>query len=140
MEGDLFGLNFSVFDIDLVTNQNNWNLLTDSSQIFVPFLDIGVGDTGTDIEHDDSTLSIDVVSVSESSELLLSSCVPNIEYYLSVSSMEWHGVNLYSECGNVSLLELSSQVTFDKSCLTDTSISYENQFEFWNLLLSLNHL
>jgi hypothetical protein len=38
-----------------------------------------VGDTGGDIEHDNSGLSIDVITVSKTAKLLLTSCVPNIK-------------------------------------------------------------
>lgn len=38
-----------------------------------------VCDAGGDIEHDDTTLSVDVVSVTETSKLLLSSSIPDIE-------------------------------------------------------------
>ena len=42
-----------------------------------------VCDTGRDIEHDDTALSVNVVSVTEASKLLLSSCVPDIELDLA---------------------------------------------------------
>lgn len=38
-----------------------------------------VCDSGCDIEHDDTALSIDVVSITETTELLLTSSVPDIE-------------------------------------------------------------
>jgi hypothetical protein len=57
MEGDLLGLDFSVLDIDLVSNQDDGNVLTDSDQVFVPFGNILIGDSGTDIEHNDSTVA-----------------------------------------------------------------------------------
>ena len=45
----------------------------------VPVGNVLVGDTGGNIEHDDTTLSVDIVSISQTTELLLTSCVPNIE-------------------------------------------------------------
>lgn len=42
-----------------------------------------VCDAGGDIEHDDTTLSVDVVSVTETSKLLLSSGIPDIELNLA---------------------------------------------------------
>ena len=38
-----------------------------------------VGDAGGDVEHDDTTLALDVVTVAETTELLLSSGIPDIE-------------------------------------------------------------
>lgn len=48
-------------------------------ELTVPVGNILVGDTRGDVKHDDSTLSVDVVSISETSEFLLPSCVPDIE-------------------------------------------------------------
>jgi hypothetical protein len=45
----------------------------------VPVGDVLVGDTGGDIEHDNTTLSVDVVSVTEATELLLPCGIPDIE-------------------------------------------------------------
>jgi len=45
----------------------------------VPVGDVLVGDTGCDIEHDDTTLAVDVVSVTKTTELLLSCGIPDIE-------------------------------------------------------------
>ena len=42
-----------------------------------------VGDAGRDIEHDNTTLSINVVSVTETSKLLLSGSIPDIELDLA---------------------------------------------------------
>jgi hypothetical protein len=45
----------------------------------VPVGDVLVGDARGHIEHDDAALPVDVVSVSQTAELLLSSRVPDIE-------------------------------------------------------------
>ena len=45
----------------------------------MPVRDVLVGDARRHIEHDDAALAIDVVSVSQTAELLLSSRVPDIE-------------------------------------------------------------
>lgn len=45
----------------------------------VPVGNVLVGDTGCDIEHDDTALAVDVVSITEASKLLLSSSIPDIE-------------------------------------------------------------
>jgi len=38
-----------------------------------------VGDTGGDIEHDDTALAVDVVAITETTELLLTGGIPNVE-------------------------------------------------------------
>lgn len=45
----------------------------------MPVGNVLVGDTGGDIEHDDTALSVDVVSIPQTTKLLLTSGVPDIE-------------------------------------------------------------
>lgn len=45
----------------------------------MPVRDVLVCDTWGDIKHNDTALPVNVVTITETSELLLSSCVPNIE-------------------------------------------------------------
>lgn len=54
----------------------------------VPVGDVLVGDTRGDIEHDDAALAVDVVSVTETAELLLSSSVPDVELDLAIVGVE----------------------------------------------------
>jgi hypothetical protein len=49
----------------------------------VPVGDVLVGDTRSDIEHDDTALAVDVVTVTETTELLLTCGVPDIELDLA---------------------------------------------------------
>lgn len=49
----------------------------------VPVGDVLVGDTGSDVEHDDAALSVDVVTISETAKLLLSGSVPHVELDLA---------------------------------------------------------
>ena len=67
MEGDLAGLDFSVFLIDFVSDEDDWDVIADSGEILIPFGNIFVCDSGGDIEHDDGGVGSDVVSFSESS-------------------------------------------------------------------------
>lgn len=106
-------------------------------KLTVPVGDVLVGDTGGNIEHDDTALAVDVVTVTETTKLLLTSSVPNIELNLTVVlkvalisgagggvslELTYGGeakrVNLDTEGGHVLLLELSSQVTLDKGGLS----------------------
>lgn len=45
----------------------------------VPVGNVLVGDTGGNIKHDDTALAVDVVSISQTSELLLAGSIPHIE-------------------------------------------------------------
>lgn len=66
-------------DVDLVSTKDDRDVLTDPLQISVPVRNVLVGDSGSDIKHDDTTLSLDVVTISETTEFLLSSGIPNVE-------------------------------------------------------------
>ena len=79
MEGNCLGLHFPVFNVHLVPTQNYGDVFTDSHQVSVPVGHILVGYTGGNIKHDDATLSLNVVAISQSPELFLPSCVPYIE-------------------------------------------------------------
>lgn len=45
----------------------------------MPGWDVLVGDTGGDIKHDDTALAVDIVSISETTELLLTGSIPHVE-------------------------------------------------------------
>lgn len=132
VEGDGLGLHFTVLDVDLISAENNWNVFTYSGQIAMPVRDILVGDTSGNIEHDNGALSLDVVSVTKTTKFLLSGGVPNVETNLSAIGVEDKWVNFDSESGNILLLELSSQVTFNEGSLSGSSISDKDKLESWD--------
>lgn len=45
----------------------------------MPVGDVLVGDTGGNIEHDDTALAVDIVSISQTTELLLTGSIPHVE-------------------------------------------------------------
>lgn len=49
----------------------------------MPVGDVLVGDAGGNIEHDDTALAVDVVTVTEATELLLTGGIPDIELDLT---------------------------------------------------------
>ena len=137
VESDLLGLDLTILDLNFVTAQDDRDVLADSGQITVPVRNILVGNTGSNIEHDDGALSLNVVSVTESSELFLSSSIPNIEFDGTTVGVESQGMHLYPQSCNIFLFEFSSQVTLDESSLTDTTVTDEDKFEFWSTCESL---
>lgn len=84
MESDSLGLYMALLHIDFITCQDDRNVLADADKVTsstlefcayffqtdvdcvltVPIRDVLVGDTGSDIEHDDSALAIDVITIS----------------------------------------------------------------------------
>lgn len=83
MESDGLGLDLALLHIDLVSGEDNRNVLADTDKIAVPVGDVLVGDAGSDVEHDDTALAVDVVSITKTTELLLTCCVPHIELDLA---------------------------------------------------------
>jgi hypothetical protein len=97
VESDGLGLDLALLDVDLVTAQDDGDILADTDEVTfeagelyflvierrqsltVPVGNVLVGDTGGHIEHDDTALSVDIVSISQTTELLLTSSVPHIE-------------------------------------------------------------
>jgi hypothetical protein len=75
MEHDALGLHFTIFDINFVAAQHDGDVFTHANQIAMPVWNVFVGDTGCDVEHDDGALSLNVVTVTESTELFLTGCV-----------------------------------------------------------------
>ena len=91
VERDLLGLDFSVHDVNLVSAENDGNGFAHPHDVPMPGGDVFVGGTRGNVEHDDSSLSLDVVSVSESSELFLSGCKKNN------LSRDWRGGGYFAK-------------------------------------------
>ena len=72
-------LHFSIFNIHFVPTENNRDILTHSHQIPMPIWYILVCDPSCDIKHDNGTLTLDVVAISQASELLLACSVPDVK-------------------------------------------------------------
>lgn len=49
----------------------------------MPVGNILVGDPGGDVKHNDTTFAVDVVTISQSSEFLLTGSIPNIKLELT---------------------------------------------------------
>lgn len=60
---------------------------------------IFVGDTRGDVEHDDTALPLDVISITETTKFLLSSCVPNVETDSTEVGVECERVDFNTEGG-----------------------------------------
>jgi len=54
----------------------------------MPVWDVLVGDTRCDVKHDDTTLSVDVVTITETAELFLTGSVPDIK--LNLTQVLWY--------------------------------------------------
>jgi hypothetical protein len=140
VENNLFGLNLSVFDINFVSNQNNWDVFANSDEIFVPLWNVLICDSGADIEHDNTTVTTNVISISESSKLLLTGGIPYVEKDHTFAGIEWHWVDFDTEGSDVFLFEFTGKMSLDECGFTDTTITDENEFVFSNWTCTLHNL
>ena len=97
VEGDRLCFHFPVLDVYFVATQYNGYVLAHSYQVPVPVGNILVGDTRRHIKHNDGTLSLDIVSVSQSSKLFLPSSVPYIESDWSTVGIKYKRMYFYSK-------------------------------------------
>ena len=79
VENDVLCLHLPVLNVHLVATQDNGDVVTHTHQVTVPVGDILVCHSGGHVKHDDGTLALDVVAISESSKLLLTCRVPHVE-------------------------------------------------------------
>jgi len=79
VENDGLRLDFPVLDVDLVSGEDDGDVFANANEISMPVRDILVGDSWCNVEHDDGALALDVVTVTETAELLLAGCVPHVE-------------------------------------------------------------
>lgn len=134
------GLDLAFLDVDLVTAENDGDVLANTLQVTVPVGHVLVSDTRSNVEHDDTTLALDVVTVAKTSELLLSRSVPNVEANGTEVGVELEGVDLDTESGDVLLLELSGQVTLDEGGLSCTTVTDEDELELGDFGVFGGHL
>ena len=107
MEGDHLSLDFTIFNLDFIPSEDDGDIFTDTRQIPMPIRYIFVGDAGCHVEHDDGALSLDVVSVAESSEFLLSCGIPYVEFDRAAVGVECERVDFDTEGGDVFLFEFA---------------------------------
>jgi len=133
MEGYGLGFNLALLNVDLVSGKNDRNILTNTDEITVPVGNVLVGNSRSDVEHDDTALTVDVVSISQPTKLLLTSGIPNIELEFTKVGKKSKRVDLHTESGDIFFFELASQMTLDEGGLSGATIPDENELEGRNL-------
>mmetsp|Transcript_26355 Transcript_26355/g.56025 ORF Transcript_26355/g.56025 Transcript_26355/m.56025 type:complete len:299 (-) Transcript_26355:73-969(-) len=136
VECNLLRLYLTILDFYLVPREDDRDVFADACEIAVPVGNIFVGDAGSDIEHDDGALALDVVPVAQSSEFLLTCSVPDVEFDGTSVGVEHEGVDLDSEGGDVFFLKLACQMPLHESSLAYSTVTDEDEFKFWHILLS----
>ena len=87
------------FDINFVTAQHNRDVLANTLKVAMPVRHVLIRDTGGHIEHDNATLSLNIISIAQATELLLSCRVPYIKADGTEVGGELKRVNLHTESG-----------------------------------------
>lgn len=132
VEGDLAGLDLPVLLVDLVSDQDDGDVVADPGEILVPLGDVLVGDSGGDVEHHDGRMGPDVVSFTETSQLFLAGSVPEGQTNGPVVGVEGDGADLDSLGGDVFLFKLTGDVPLDEGGLAHTSVSEKDDLELSN--------
>jgi hypothetical protein len=118
---------------------------------------IFVSDARSDIKHDNGTLPLNVVTVTEPAEFFLHSKVniyvrpetylektdgqylaggiPNVKPDGPSVCVEHEGMDLHAESGDVLLLKLPGQMALHKSGLSSATVADKDQLEGWHILL-----
>lgn len=76
-----------------------------------------VCNTAGNVEHDDTALALDVVTVAQTTKLLLTCGIPDVEADRAKVSVELQRVHFDTERGNVLLFEFSGQMTLRKETI-----------------------
>ena len=92
------------FHVDLVTAQDNRDVLADALKVTVPVGHVFVGNPRGHVEHNDTTLALDVVAISQTTELFLAGSVPYVEADVTKVGMESERVDLDAKSGCLSEL------------------------------------
>ena len=140
MEGDLAGFDFSVLLINFVSNQNNRDIFTNPGQILIPFGDVFVGDSSSDIKHENSSMGTNVISFPQTTKFFLSCSIPDGKFDRPMVGVKHNGADLDSLGGNISFFKFTSDVSLDESSFSNSSISDQNNFELCNILGFLNRM
>jgi len=129
MESNSTSLHFALLDVDFVSTKDDRDVLADTFQVTMPVRHVFVGDTGGDVEHDDSALALDVVPIPKTTKLFLTGGVPHVEADCAKVGGKLERVDLNTECGNVFLFEFTSQVALDESGFASSAVTDKNELE-----------
>merc|ERR1712087_571744 len=64
----VFGLDLPILHVDLVADEDDWNVLAHAADVSMPVWNILVGDAGRHVEHDDGALALDVIPVTQTAK------------------------------------------------------------------------
>lgn len=87
----------SYLHIDLVSAKNDGDMFADALKITMPVGHVLIGNARCHVEHDDTALALDVITIAETTELLLSCGIPYVEDDGTKVGEELQWVNFHTE-------------------------------------------
>lgn len=129
VEDNMFRLDLALFAVDLVTAQNNRDSFTGTEDILVPDRHVLVSDTRSHIEHKNTSLTANVVTITKTSEFLLAGGIPTAEDDGTKVGGEVERMDLDTDGRQIFLLEFTGLMTLHESGLSDTTISDKDNFK-----------
>ena len=134
-KGDLLRLDLTVLDVYLVPHENDWDVSTNALQVAVPVGNVFVGGTGVDVEHDYGALALNEISITQSTEFLLTGTVQDFEFDRTSVRVKDEGVDLDSEGGGALhiLFELTSRKALEEGGFAHTAVADEHELDFWHI-------
>mmetsp|Transcript_8073 Transcript_8073/g.18896 ORF Transcript_8073/g.18896 Transcript_8073/m.18896 type:complete len:213 (-) Transcript_8073:158-796(-) len=129
VESHVLSLDDPLCRVHLVANQDHGNVGARPHQVTVPSRHILVSDTRGHIEHENGSLGVYVIAISQSTKLFLSSGIPNIERNWPIVRLETQRVHLHAQRRNIALLKFTCQVTLDQRSFAHTAIAHQDKFK-----------
>jgi len=135
VERNGLGLNLALFDINLIAAEHDGDVFAHTHEITMPIGDILVRDPRGYVKHNDGALALNVVTVAQATELLLSGRIPRIEADRSEVGVKRQWMDFDAKGRDVFLLKLASQVTLDKCRFARSTVTDEDELEGRRFLL-----
>jgi len=129
VESDRCRLDFPFLHVDLVPAQHDRDVLAHTLEIAMPVGYVLIRDAGGDVEHDNAALALNVVSIPETTELLLTRGIPHVEADCAEVRFKRERVDLNTQCGDVFLFELARQMALDKCRLPGATVTNKDELE-----------
>ena len=111
----------------------------------MPFWYIFVSYSWGDIEHNNCTMSTNtkikflLVTFTETSQFLLSSCVPNVKFNWAMVCVKNYWIHLNPLSCNIFFFEFTRDVSLHEASFSGTTVAAENEFEHGHSLFWSGH-
>ena len=118
MKRDRFRSHLTVSHVHFIPAQHNRNVFAHARDVSVPRRHVLIRRSRRHVEHDNRALAVNVISISQPAEFLLTGSIPAIESNRPAVGVKIERVHRHANRGEVFLLKLTSQVTLDERRFT----------------------